>query len=88
MEKIKSSIYDKNCFYWAVTYKPNQRSKEHIVCLYPTHDSARRDAFQSNKRFKECGFSEKHFSTKRFMFRFKGKEIDAYEHEFKRKEKK
>jgi hypothetical protein len=81
-----TSQYDKSTFYWAVTYQANKRCKPHIVRIYPRGNDARQYALSSNRHFKEQGFGDWHFAVKRFMFYFKGTEIDAYEHEWQRVE--
>lgn len=87
-EKIYGHAYDKKGFFWAVMYRPNFRCKPHITCLYPRETEARQDVFHTNRRWKEQGFGDNKWSVKRFFFYFRGSEIDAYEHEWFRAEKK
>lgn len=79
--------YRKTDFYWAVMYKPSARAKPHIICIYPRHRDAVIEAMGINRRWKEQGFGDQYFSVMRFRFRFKGVEIDAYQHIFERNEK-
>ncbi len=79
--------YDKSGFYWAVMYKPRGISKPHICSIHPNWDDARRQVLGANRRWKEQGMGDWHWSVKRFMFRFRGSEIDAFEHEWRRREK-
>lgn len=87
MSNIKTVPYDKSCFMWALTYKPNSRCKPHITQMYVNGNEAKREAYSINRRWKEQGMGENHWGVKRYMFRFRGEEIDAYEHSWERKEK-
>lgn len=76
--QVKSS---QNVFYWCVMYE------QRPVVFYPTHRDAKHYMFEANRGFAEHNINIKYW-IKRFRFNFKGSEIDIYEHEFKRKEKK
>lgn len=80
-EKIIGKLYDRTAWFWAVMHK------RHITAIYPRYDEARREVFFSNQRWEKLGWGREWYA-KRFKYHFRGTEIDAYEHEFKRKEKK
>ena len=80
MKKVVGKIYTRNDFYWAVMYK------RRITAIYPRESDARTTVFKSNLTWQKNGW-KKDWSVKRFRYYFRGSEIDAYEHEYRRKEK-
>lgn len=74
-------------FYWAVMYQANRRCKPYITRFYRKGRDAHVHKNKSNKDFEGSGFGNWHYSVKRYRFYFKGTEVDAYEHEFTRKQK-
>lgn len=81
MKEVNGKVYDRSDFFWAVMY-----GKKQITCIYPRYSEARQEAFRLNARWEERGWRRK-WGTKRFMFRFHGAEIDAFEHEWWRQDK-
>lgn len=76
--------YDKIEFAWAIMYKANARCRPHVCYFYTSGLEARREANLLNR--KDSILSGK-WSVKRFRFYYRGSEIDAYEHDFERREK-
>lgn len=77
----KKETIAQNVFYWAIMY--GQRPEKFYRC----GRDAQRSCNQSNTWFEKQGVSCRYW-VKRFKFNFKGSEVDIYEHEWQRKEKK
>lgn len=85
--KVHGQPYDKSHFMWGLMYRHRASSKPRVVRMYERGRDAQREANMINSRWeKEYGWKG-HWSVKRFMFYFRGAEIDAYEHEWERLEK-
>lgn len=85
---VHGNTYDTNHFMWALMYRHKMSAKPRIVRMYERARDAQMEANRINAEWRDkYGWSDKHWSTRRFMFYFRGVEIDAYEHDWERKEK-
>ena len=78
--KIGTVNYQATQFVWAVLYRNN------ISRIYVRGRDAQRKVIKNNLEWKKNGWGND-WSTMRFRYRFKGKEIDSYLHDWERKEK-
>lgn len=73
-EKILTKPYDKTDYFWAVIY-----GKKQVVAIYPRKSDASWHKFQATNVDKSEAWKSKWW-IKKFLFKFKGDEIDVFEY--------